>query len=150
VAHVDEIHSRVYVAEHLASKIVDHDFPGRRRLYVHIAHRSARIDDDNRQPAACPLANLFFSLKLASLVIPDHIVDRDGRGLVGGTSLWVQTETSDGACINNAADSFIERSSHHVCASAHVCRVHLDWILAPKPVVGGAVIYRLASFHRGP
>src|SRR5262249_10500682 len=120
VAHVDQIHSGVYVTEHFALQVVDHDFSSRRRLDIHFADRGARVHDHYRQVLTHPLADLFFGLKLTSLVIPDHVVDLHRRGLGGRRSVRIEAETSDGAGINNAFNSLVECSSHHVGSPADV------------------------------
>src|SRR5262249_2194378 len=57
VAHVDEVHARIDIAEHLAPKEVDDDLPGWSWFDVQVANRSAGVDDKDGQAARRPISH---------------------------------------------------------------------------------------------
>src|SRR6266436_5415999 len=114
ITHIDQVHPGVNVAEHLAAKKIDDDLPGRSGFDVQFAHGSAGIDDDNGQATPRPVANDFLSKKLAALVMSDHVVDSDLCVFTCRSAVVIQSETTDGACVDHAVDAFIESGLHDV------------------------------------
>ena len=148
IAHVDQIHACVNVAEHFSFEKIDDDLSGRRRLDVEFAYGRRRIDDDDRKAARCPASDFDFREKLAALVMADHIVYRNRRLFIGGRAVVVESERADGAGIDDALDTFIECSLHYVARAVDVALVHLARISAPQSIICGAMINDIRAAHR--
>src|SRR6185295_1097868 len=147
IAHIDQVHPGVDVAEHLASEKIDDDLAGRRRLDIEFPDRSAWIDNYNRQSTGGPTSHFFFSEKLAAFVVANHIVDRYRSVFVCRRAVVIQAETPDRTRIDDPLDLLVKRRLHKVVRAFDVALIHLVWVFGPEAIISSAVINNARAFH---
>src|SRR5438552_5437255 len=105
IVHVHEIHAGFNICRHPPLHEIHTDLSRRRWLGVSVADGSARIDDNHRQSRAGEVEHFLLRQKFGSLVVPDHLLQRDWRPFVARPTSRRQTDGADRARVHDVFDT---------------------------------------------
>ncbi len=140
VVDMDEIEAGIEKARHAASRRLDDDAAGRRRLDVARPDRGRGVDDDRGERVTRDHGlDQPFRGDLAALVGADPLRLRQADGLVGGAAVVMQLQGRDAAAIDDALDSGAARLFHDDAGAVDIGGENLAGIARPQPIIGGDV-----------
>ena len=148
VGHVDHIEAGVESGEHAPAQIVQDQLAGGRRFDVPRSERSARVDDDDRQPAGGILLGHALSEELGAPVGADHVVEVHGGGLGARLAVLGQTERADARSVDHALDAGPCAGLEHRARAVDVVAINFIWVGGPEPVVARHVKDLSATVNR--
>ena len=148
LAHVHQVQASLHIGGKLALQKIQHDTSRGRRLHILLADRSRWIHRHHMHPATPSLQRNLFRHELRSLVVANHIRQRNRRILVRRMPIVRESHRRHARCINNALHAGLPRRFQNRACAADVRPVHLLRIPHPEPVVSCHVKHRIAAAHR--
>ena len=137
--YIDEIEAGVHVCGKFAVEEVDEDAACGCGLGIVGADGGCWIQNDNFLSGMRSINGLLLGEELGTLIVADHVGERDWSVLVDDDTVSAEVHGGDGGGVDDAADIGFAGGAEEIAGAINVGAVHGVGVANPEAVIGGYV-----------